>query len=205
MKEKAIKKYSEIKGVFTLYALLNDALLTLNKDNKSINDLWIDLYKDPNNESIIKEIIKMGLKDELVLTPQATVVVNELIEKDNKYVSLLFPYLVKPSIEVLPIVYSWFNSLTINNDLKQFAALLLSESKCIFALAVDSFKSLLKSENDQLRYRAQNVLQHPDRSPDFGEKRISIIGERTMVKILECKLTTQHIPRVNLFFRNLFL
>ena len=37
----------------------------------------------------------MGLKDELILTAQATVVVNELIETDNKYVSLLFPYLVK--------------------------------------------------------------------------------------------------------------
>ena len=97
---------------------------------------------------------------------------------------------------MLPIVNSWFNSLTISNiEVKQFAALLLSESKFIFALAVDSIKSLLKSENDQLRYRAQNVMQHPERDPNPGEKRISIIGERTLFKILECKLTTQHIPR----------
>ena len=34
-KMEALKKYSEIKGVFTLYALLNDALLTLN--NKDIS------------------------------------------------------------------------------------------------------------------------------------------------------------------------
>lgn len=111
--------------------------------------------------------------------------------------------MTKPSHEILPIVYKWFNDQH-NDKLQHLAALLLAEFKCIFVEAIEPLKHLLKSENDQMRYRAQRVFQHPDRDVKKPSKKVSVIGERVVLKLLESKLTNEHTVQVRAYLRLFF-
>ena len=73
--------------------------MTTNK-KKDLNDFWLDLFKDPNNQATIEEIIKIGLVNEIILTPQAAIVIDELIQNQNENILLILPYLTKPSHEI---------------------------------------------------------------------------------------------------------
>ncbi|CAF5073623.1 unnamed protein product, partial [Rotaria sp. Silwood1] len=129
---------------------------------EDLNQLWINLYKDPDNQSNIEKILNIGLYDEILLTPQIAIIIDELIEKGKEdRISILFPYIIKPSNEVLPIVHRWFS----NNKVNKLSALLLAESKHIFESAIDTIVDLLKGDNDQMRYRVQRIIQHPERDP----------------------------------------
>ena len=152
----------------------------------------------------MEKILKTGIDTELFLTPLAVVVIDELVRKGKEdSISILFPYIIKPSNEVLPIVQRWFTDNG-NNHIKALAALLLTEAKHIFEPAVDTIIDLLKSDNDQMRYRAQGIFQHPERSPRKPSKRISVIGEKTLVKILRSSLMKEHLPRVQTYLRSFF-
>ncbi|CAF1425244.1 unnamed protein product [Rotaria sordida] len=70
----------------------------------------------------------------------------------------------KPSNEVLPTVQRWFTS-THTHQIKKLAALLLTEAKHVFEPAIDHLLDLLSNDNDQMRYRAQRIFQHPERDP----------------------------------------
>jgi hypothetical protein len=57
------------------------------------------------DQSNSKKLLKIGLTSELFLTPVATIVIDELIRQGKEQtLSILFPYLIKPSNEVFPIV-----------------------------------------------------------------------------------------------------
>ncbi|CAF4506764.1 unnamed protein product [Didymodactylos carnosus] len=100
--------YVEIQALFTLFAQLNDIKLIIeNKDD--INQLWINLFKDVDNESNIKRIVETALYNELFLTPQVAIIIDELVQKGQEdAISIIFPYIIKPPNEVLPLVHKWF-------------------------------------------------------------------------------------------------
>ena len=197
-------KIKETNELFTLFGLLNDVnQLIPNSSSKKVDQIWSDFLNEPENKATIETLIQIGMNDGLILTPQAAIVIDELINNGNSDVFLFFPYLVSPSNEVYPIIYRWFDNQQENN-VKNLAALLLTESKWIFGEAIEALIKLLKSENDQLRYRAQNVFQHPDRDPKTPEKRISVIGENTLLKLILASITNEHITRVNFYLRAFF-
>ena len=182
---------------------MNDIKLIINK-TESIDQLWINLFKDTDNQSNIEKILKIGLNTELFLTPQVAIIIDELVRKGKEdTISILFPYIIKPSNEVLPIVQRWFTDYN-NNQIKKLAALLLAEAKHIFEAAIDTIIDLLKSDNDQMRYRAQRIFQHPERDVKEPSKRISVIGEKTLMKILQNTLMKEHLPRVRTYLSSFF-
>ncbi|CAF0940652.1 unnamed protein product [Rotaria sordida] len=179
-----ISDYTELQGLFLLFAQLNDIKLVINK-TENTDQLWINLFKDTNNQSNIEKILNIGLRNEIFLTPQVAIIIDELLEKGKEdTISIIFPYIIKPSNEVLPIVHRWFTDYN-NNQIKKLSALLLAEAKHIFEPAIDTIIDLLKIDNDQMRYRAQRIFQHPERNPKEPNKRISVISEKTLMKILK--------------------
>ncbi|CAF5019305.1 unnamed protein product, partial [Rotaria sp. Silwood1] len=179
-----ISNYNELQGLFLLFAQLNDIKLVINK-TESTDQLWVHLFKDINNPSTIEKILNSGLHDEIFLTPQIAIIIDELMQKGKEdTISILFPYIIKQFNEVLPIVQKWFTQYN-NCQIKNLAALLLAEAKHVFEPAVDTIINLLTSDNDQMRYRAQQIFQHPARDVEVPTKRISVLGEKTMIKILE--------------------
>ncbi|CAF2744828.1 unnamed protein product [Rotaria sp. Silwood2] len=119
-------------------------------------------------------------------------------------ISILFPYIIKPANEVLPVVQRWFTDYNNNNPIKRLAALLLAEVKHIFEPAVDTVIDLLKSDNDQIRYRAQRIFQHPERDVSEPSKRISVIGEKTLRKILHDAWIKESLPSVRTYLGTFF-
>ncbi|CAF3912888.1 unnamed protein product [Rotaria sp. Silwood1] len=195
--------YTNIQALFMLFAQLNDIQLALGKTN-SLNQLWINLYKGTNNQSNIERLLKVALDSELFLTPQVAIIIDELVRKGQEdRISLLFPYIIKPSNEVLPIVHRWFTDYS-NSQIKKLAALLLTEAKYVFEAGIDTIIDLLKSDNDQMRYRAQRVFQHPERDVSEPTKRISVIGEKTLMKILQNRLLKEHLSRVRTYLNTFF-
>ncbi|CAF5152857.1 unnamed protein product, partial [Rotaria sp. Silwood1] len=149
---------------------------------ESTDQLWINLFKDINNSSTIENILNIGLHDEIFLIPQIAIIIDELIEKGKEdSISIIFPYIIKPFNEVLPIVQKWFTQYN-NHQIKNLAALLLTEAKYIFEPTIDTIINLLTNDNDQMRYRAQIIFQHPARDVEVPSKRISLLGENTMIK-----------------------
>ena len=55
-----------------------------------------------------------------------------------------------------------------------------------------------------MRYRAQRMFQHPERDVSEPSKRISVIGERTMIKILQNMQMNVHSPRVQTYLNSFF-
>ncbi|CAF5075056.1 unnamed protein product, partial [Rotaria sp. Silwood1] len=103
-----ISNYNELQGLFLLFAQLNDIKLVINK-TESTDQLWVHLFKDINNPSTIEKILNSGLHDEIFLTPQIAIIIDELMQKGKEdTISILFPYIIKPFNEVLPIVQKWF-------------------------------------------------------------------------------------------------
>ncbi|CAF1316436.1 unnamed protein product [Didymodactylos carnosus] len=97
-------KYIDLQALFLLFGQLNDTKLVTNM-TESLDQLWINLFQDTNNQSNIEKILKIGLNTELFLTPQAAIVIDELVRKGKEdIISILFPYIIKPSNEVLPTV-----------------------------------------------------------------------------------------------------
>ncbi|CAF4287351.1 unnamed protein product [Rotaria sp. Silwood2] len=134
-------------------------------------------------------ILEIGLNTELCLTPLAAIIIDELVRKENQdTISILFLYIIKPSNKVLPIVLRWFTDYD-NNQIKKLADLLLVKAKHIFEPAIDTIIDYLESDNDQMRYRAQQIFQHPEQNSKEPSKRISVIGEKTLMKILQSMLT----------------
>ncbi|CAF4146253.1 unnamed protein product, partial [Rotaria sordida] len=128
------------------------------------NQLWINLFNDTDNQSNIEKILNVALRDEVFLTPQVAIIIDELIQNGKEdTISILFPYIIKPSNEVLPIIQRWFTQYDDNRPIKKLSVLLLAEAKHIFTSAVDIIVGLLKSDNDQMRYRAERIFQHPER------------------------------------------
>ncbi|CAM2727295.1 unnamed protein product [Rotaria socialis] len=195
--------YSNTQALFMLFAQLNDVQLALVKTN-GLNQLWINLFKDTSNQSNVEHLLKVAFDSELLLTPQVAIIIDELVRngKEDK-ISFLFPYIIKPSNEVLPIVHRWFTDLH-NSQIQKLAALLLTEAKHVFEAAIDTLIDLLKSDNDQIRYRAQRVFQHPERDVNEPSKRISVIGEKTLMKILQNKLLKEHLSRVQVYLHTFF-
>ncbi|CAF3945314.1 unnamed protein product [Rotaria sordida] len=203
-KNEEVQNYTELQSLFLLFAQLNDTKLIIGKTD-SINQLWINLFKDIDNQSNVEKILKTGLDTELFLTPQTAIIIDDLIRKGKENtISILFPYIIKPSNEVLPIVHRWFTDYNNNNQIKKLAALLLVEAKHIFEAAIDIIIDLLKSDNDQMRYRAQKIFQHPERDVEEPSKRISVIGEKTLMKILQAILMKEHLPRVRAYLNSFF-
>ncbi|CAF4883068.1 unnamed protein product [Rotaria sp. Silwood2] len=64
-----ISNYIELEALFILLAQLNNIKLVINK-TETIDQLWINLFKDTNNQSNIEKILKIGLHNEIFLTPQ---------------------------------------------------------------------------------------------------------------------------------------
>ncbi|CAF1035552.1 unnamed protein product [Rotaria sp. Silwood1] len=200
-----IQNYAELESLFLLFAQLNDIKLLINK-TENIDQLWINLLKDIDNQSNIEKILNIGLHNEIFLTPQIAIIIDELVRKDKvDTISILFPYIIKPSNEVLPVVQRWFTDYNNNNPIKRLAALLLAEVKHIFEPAVDTILDLLKSDNDQMRYRAQRIFQHPERDVSEPSKRISVIGEKTLRKILQDAWIKESLPNVRTYLGTFFL
>ncbi|CAF1344291.1 unnamed protein product [Rotaria sordida] len=200
-----LSNYAELQSLFVLVAQLNDTKLIMDK-TESTDQLWIHLFKDTDNQSTIEKILTIGLHDGIFLTPQVTIIIDELIEKGKEdHISMLFPYIIKPSNEVLPVVQRWFTQNNNNNNqIKNLAALLLAEARHVFESVIDTIIDLLKSDNDQMRYRAQRIFQHPERDVKEPSKRLSVLGEKTMMKILEHALVKEHLPRVRAYFFTFF-
>ncbi|CAF0993265.1 unnamed protein product [Didymodactylos carnosus] len=198
-----VSNSTEIQALFMLFAQLNDIKLTLGKTD-SLNQLWINLFKDSDNQSNTEKILKIALDTELFFTPQVAIIIDELVRNGKEdRISILFPYIMKPSNEVLPIVHRWFTDYN-NNQIKKLAALLLTEAKHVFEAAIDTITDLLKSDNDQMRYRAQRIFQHPERDVEKPSKRISVIGEKTLMKILQKRSTKEHLPRIQTYLKSFF-
>ncbi|CAF4939627.1 unnamed protein product [Rotaria sp. Silwood1] len=140
----------EMEALFMLFAQLSDIKLSIDKTDY-LNGLWINLYNDANKQSNTEKILEIALDTELFLTPQVAIIIDELVRngKENS-ISILFPYIIKPSNEVLPIVHRWFTDYN-NNQIKKLAALLLTEAKYVFESTLNSIIDLLKSDNDQMR------------------------------------------------------
>ncbi|CAF3842178.1 unnamed protein product [Rotaria sordida] len=200
-----LSNYTELQSLFVLVAQLNDTKLIMDK-TESTDQLWIHLFKDTDNQSNIEKILTIGLHDGIFLTPQVAIIIDELIEKGKEdHISMLFPYIIKPSNEVLPVVQRWFTQNNNNNNqIKNLAALLLAEARHVFESVIDTIIDLLKSDNDQMRYRAQRIFQHPERDVKEPSKRLSVLGEKTMMKILEHALVKEHLPRVRAYFFTFF-
>ncbi|CAF3838861.1 unnamed protein product [Rotaria sordida] len=200
-----LSNYAELQSLFVLVAQLNDTKLIMDK-TESTDQLWIHLFKDTDNQSNIEKILTIGLHDGIFLTPQVAIIIDELIEKGKEnHISMLFPYIIKPSNEVLPVVQRWFTQYNNNNNqIKNLAALLLAEARHVFESVIDTIIDLLKSDNDQMRYRAQRIFQHPERDVKEPSKRLSVLGEKTMMKILEHALVKEHLPRVRAYFSTFF-
>ncbi|CAF3762572.1 unnamed protein product [Rotaria sordida] len=200
-----LSNYTELQSLFVLVAQLNDTKLIMDK-TESTDQLWIHLFKDTDNQSNIEKILTIGLHDGIFLTPQVAIIIDELIEKGKEdHISMLFPYIIKPSNEVLPVVQRWFTQNNNNNNqIKNLAALLLAETRHVFESVIDTIIDLLKSDNDQMRYRAQRIFQHPERDVKEPSKRLSVLGEKTMMKILEHALVKEHLPRVRAYFFTFF-
>ncbi|CAF1400096.1 unnamed protein product [Didymodactylos carnosus] len=115
----------------------------------------------------------------------------------------MFPYIIKPSNEVLPLVHKWFTDHN-NNEIRKLTALLLVEAKYTFDGAIDIIINLLKDDNDQMRYRAQRIFQHPERDVKEASKKISVIGEKTIMKILQNILTTEQTTTVRTYLGTFF-
>ncbi|CAF4311760.1 unnamed protein product, partial [Rotaria sordida] len=195
--------YIEFQTLLLLFAQLNDTKLIIDK-TENTNQLWINLFKDTNNQSNIEKILNIGLRNEIFLTPQVAIIIDELLEKGKEdTISIIFPYIIKPSNEVLPIVHRWFTDYN-NNQIKKLSALLLAEAKHIFEPAIDTIIDLLKIDNDQMRYRAQRIFQHPERNPKEPNKRISVISEKTLMKILKNILVKEQLPRVRAYIASFF-
>ncbi|CAF5148777.1 unnamed protein product, partial [Rotaria sp. Silwood1] len=139
----------EMEALFMLFAQLSDIKLSIDKTDY-LNGLWINLYNDANKQSNTEKILEIALDTELFLTPQVAIIIDELVRngKENS-ISILFPYIIKPSNEVLPIVHRWFTDYN-NNQIKKLAALLLTEAKYVFESTLNSIIDLLKSDNDQM-------------------------------------------------------
>ncbi|CAF3853786.1 unnamed protein product [Rotaria sp. Silwood1] len=198
-----ISNYNELQGLFLLFAQLNDIKLVMNKI-ESTDQLWINLFKDINNSSTIENILNIGLHDEIFLIPQIAIIIDELIEKGKEdSISIIFPYIIKPFNEVLPIVQKWFTQYN-NHQIKNLAALLLTEAKYIFEPTIDTIINLLTNDNDQMRYRAQIIFQHPARDVEVPSKRISLLGEKTMIKILEHAFIKDYLSRIRVFLLTFF-
>ncbi|CAF1290805.1 unnamed protein product [Adineta ricciae] len=201
-KYKDLSTNNQLECLFRLFTNLNDAKMMIGED-QSLTRLWINLYRDVDNQSHLEKLLKIGLVDELFLTPQVAVIIDELIQQGREdAISVLYPYIIKPSNEVLPIVQRWFTDYH-DKKINKLAALLLAESKCIFELAIHTIVDLFKIDNDQMRYRAQRVFQHPERDPTIPSKKISVLGERTVLKILQTA-SMEHLPRVTIYLRSFF-
>ena len=195
--------YMEVETLFSLYAQLKDVKSMLGVV-ETMDQLWIRLFRDPHNQSNVTKILEIGLKNELFLTPQVAIIFDELIRQGNEdCITVLYPYMIKPSNEILPVVQRWFTDYQ-NQSIGKLAALLLAESKYLFESAVNIIIDLLRSDNDQMRYRAQRVFQHPERDVREPSKRISVIGERTMIKILENIHLKEHPPRIRTYLGTFF-
>ncbi|UJR07679.1 hypothetical protein I4U23_011965 [Adineta vaga] len=193
----------ELQSLFRLFGQLNDAKIILDKDD-NLNQLWLNLYKDINNQLNIEKILKIGINNELFLTSQVAIIIDELIKQGKEErISIIFPYLIKPSNEVLPIVQRWFIDYP-NRQIMKLSALLLVETKHIFELVVETLINLLNNDNDQLRYRAQRIFQHPERDPSEPSKTISVIGEKALLKILQGIVMKEHLLKVRVYLRTFF-
>ncbi|CAF4848403.1 unnamed protein product, partial [Rotaria sp. Silwood1] len=64
-----IPNYTELRSLFVLVAQLHDTKLVIDKTD-DIDQLWINLFKDTDNQSNIEKILNIGLHDEIFLTPQ---------------------------------------------------------------------------------------------------------------------------------------
>ncbi|CAF1101846.1 unnamed protein product [Adineta ricciae] len=200
---KSSSEYTEMQTLFRLVARLNDAKLMLNKGNTS-DQLWLRLYKDVNDQSIIAKVLEIGVEKELFLTPQIAIIIDELIERgEEEKISILFPYIIKPSNEVLPIVHRWFTKHP-KQKINELAVLLLAEHQHIFESAIDTTTHLLENENDQIRYRTERLFQHPDRNPSVPSRNASVIGEKTLIKLIQVIPTKEHIPPVRAFLSSFF-
>ena len=97
--------------------------------SETIDQLWINLFKDPHQQSNVVKILEIGLKTELFLTPSVAIILDELVRQGKEdSISVLFPYIIKPSQEVLPIVQRWLIDYK-NKHIGSLAALLLAERK----------------------------------------------------------------------------
>ena len=195
--------YTQMQSLFLLFARLND-VKSLIGQRETIDQLWINLFRDPQNQFHLAKILEIALKDELILTPQVSIIIDELVQQEkDDCISVLFPYIIKPSQEVLPVVQRWFTHCN-RKPIKSLAALLLTEAKYVFESAVDIIIDLLQSDNDPLRYRAQRVFQHPERDVKTPSKRISVIGERTLIKICQNTQNKGHSLRVLTYLNSFF-
>ncbi|CAF3375210.1 unnamed protein product [Rotaria sp. Silwood2] len=198
-----IPNNNKLQALFLLFAQLNDTKIVIDK-TETIDQLWINLFKDTDNQSNIEKILNIGLHNEIFLTPQIAIIIDELLQKGKQdSISILFPYIIKPSNEVLPIVQKWFTQHN-NNQIKNLSAILLVEAKHVFEPAIDTIVDLLTSDNDQMRYRAQRIFQHPEREVKEPSKRISVIGEKTLIKILEHALAKEHLPQIRAYIASFF-
>ena len=199
-----ISKYTELQALCLLVARLNDIKLVID-DTENMDQLWINLLKDTSNVTNVERLIERGLDSEIFLTPQVSIVIDELLERrEENTISVLFPYIIKPSNEVIPVVQKWFTACR-HHPTKQFAALLLAEARHIFEPAIDALIELLKSNNDQMRYRAQRIFQHPERDVSKPNKRISAIGEKTLSRIFRSRSMREQLPRVRTYLNTFFL
>ncbi|CAF1531300.1 unnamed protein product [Rotaria sp. Silwood1] len=57
-----IPNYTELQSLFVLVAQLHDTILVIDKTD-DIDQLWINLFKDTDNQSNIKKILNIGLHD----------------------------------------------------------------------------------------------------------------------------------------------
>ena len=202
-RDKESEDYTQLQALFLLFAQLNDVKSMID-ERDTIDQLWTNLFKDPHNQSYVSKILEIGLKNELFLTPQVAIILDELVRQEKEdCIAVLFPYIIKPSHEVLPVVQRWFTDCH-NKSIRSLAALLLTEAKYIFESAVDIIIDLLQSDNDSMRYRAQRVFQHPERDVKKPSKRISVIGERTLMKICQNTQKKEHSLRVLAYLNSFF-
>lgn len=175
--------YEDMYALVTLYSLVSQTGAPY--DNDIIAGKWLALYRNPN-EANVTALLQLAINEEFILTPSIALIIDELISHGyQKKIEILFPYLIRPANEVLPVVFKWFT--TGMGRLKETAALLLTESKFVFKTGLNDIIGLLDSHHDQLRYRAIRVIQNPERDPKAPEKRISVIGKETAHAILKKK------------------
>ena len=197
------RDYIQLETLFLLFAQLNDVRLMIN-ETETLDQLWNNLFRDPENEANLAKILEIGIRNELFLTPQVAMILDELLDQGKQdRISILFPYLIKPSNEVLPIIQRWFTDFD-KQPIRNFAALLLVEAKRLFESAIDPVTDLLHSENDQIRYRAQRLFQHPELGVEEPSKRASIIGEKALCKILENLHLKEHPISIQAYLGSLF-
>ncbi|CAF5127477.1 unnamed protein product, partial [Rotaria sp. Silwood1] len=94
-----IPNYTELQSLFVLVAQLHDTKLVIDKTD-DIDQLWINLFKDTDNQSNIEKILNIDLHDEIFLAPQIATIIDELMQEGKEdNISMLFPYIIKPSNE----------------------------------------------------------------------------------------------------------